>query len=42
MLIRFAYKKDLTSWYTLATEMTTIFQHPDDMGEDNVLLTLSR
>lgn len=32
MLIRWATENDLLAWYTLASEMSEIFQHPNDMG----------
>jgi ribosomal protein S18 acetylase RimI-like enzyme len=35
MLIRFANEKDLPAWYTLATEVSEIFQHPGCMGEQH-------
>jgi len=34
MLIRWATENDLPAWYTLATEVSDIFQHPDDMGAE--------
>jgi len=34
MLIRFATEKDLPAWYTLATEVSELFQHPADMGAE--------
>ena len=34
MLIRFVTEKDLTAWYTLATEVSQIFQFSGDMGAD--------
>jgi len=34
MLIRWATENDLPAWYALATEVSAIFQHPADMGEE--------
>jgi len=34
MLIRWATESDLPAWYTLATEVSKIFQHPADMGAE--------
>ncbi len=34
MLIRWATKDDLPAWYALATELSTVFRHPGDMGAD--------
>ena len=34
MLIRWANEKDLPAWYALATEVSSIFQHPTDMGAE--------
>jgi len=34
MLIRWATENDLPAWYTLATEVSEIFQHPADMGAE--------
>jgi diadenosine tetraphosphate (Ap4A) HIT family hydrolase/ribosomal protein S18 acetylase RimI-like enzyme len=34
MLIRWATENDLPAWYALATEVSSIFQHPDDMGKE--------
>ena len=34
MLIRWATKSDLPVWYALATEVSLIFRHPTDMGQD--------
>ena len=34
MLIRWATENDLPAWYELATEVSQIFQHPGDMGEE--------
>jgi len=34
MLIRWATEDDLPAWYELATEVSEIFQHPADMGEE--------
>ena len=34
MLIRWATESDLPAWYTLATEVSEIFQHPADMGAE--------
>ena len=34
MLIRWANENDLPAWYALATEVSVIFQHPDDMGAE--------
>ena len=34
MLIRWAAESDLPAWYALATEMSSLFQHPGDMGAD--------
>ena len=34
MLIRWVNENDLPAWYTLATEVSSIFQHPADMGTD--------
>jgi len=34
MLIRLATESDLPAWYTLATEVSEIFQHPSDMGAE--------
>ena len=34
MLIRWATENDLPAWYTLATEVSKIFQHPVDMGAE--------
>ena len=34
MLIRWATEQDLSSWYALATEVSKIFKHPADMGEE--------
>lgn len=34
MLIRWAAEPDFYSWCQLATEVSQIFRHPDDMGQD--------
>ena len=34
MLIRWANDSDLPAWYTLAAEVSAIFQHPTDMGAE--------
>ncbi|MDR1688967.1 MAG: GNAT family N-acetyltransferase [Clostridiales bacterium] len=34
MLIRWATESDLPAWYALATEVSAIFQHTEDMGAD--------
>jgi len=34
VLIKWATKNDLPLWYELATEVSQIFQHPTDMGEE--------
>ena len=34
MLIRWATEKDFDAWYKLATEVSTVFRHPNDMGRD--------
>ena len=34
MLIRWATENDLPAWYTLATEVSDIFQHPADIGAE--------
>ena len=34
MLIRWATENDLPAWYALATEVSSIFQHPADMGAE--------
>ena len=34
MLIRWATETDLFAWYSLATEVSEIFQHPTDMGKE--------
>jgi len=34
MLIRWATESDLPAWYALATEVSSIFQHPADMGAE--------
>ena len=34
MLIRWATENDLSAWYSLATEVSEIFQHPADMGAE--------
>ena len=34
MLIRWANETDLPAWRALATEVSPIFRHPDDMGTD--------
>jgi len=34
MLVRWATESDLPAWYTLATEVSEIFQHPADMGAE--------
>ena len=34
MLIRWANERDLPAWYELATEMSSLFQHPADMGAE--------
>ena len=34
MLIRWTTESDLPAWYTLATEVSEIFQHPADMGAE--------
>ena len=34
MLIRWATENDLPAWYTLATEVSDVFQHPADMGAE--------
>ena len=34
MLIRWATESDLSVWYALATEVSDVFQHPADMGEE--------
>jgi len=34
MLIRWVTESDLPSWYVLASEVSELFQHPDDMGEE--------
>ena len=42
MLIRWAVEKDLPAWYTLATEVSEIFQHPVDMGAELVTKSSGR
>ncbi|GHV06077.1 hypothetical protein FACS1894217_04070 [Clostridia bacterium] len=34
MLIRWTTEADLPAWYALATELSPIFRHPDNMGKD--------
>jgi len=34
MLIRWATESDLPAWYTLAAEVSEVFQHPADMGAE--------
>ena len=34
MLIRWATENDLSAWYSLATEVSALFQHSADMGEE--------
>ena len=34
MLIKWANENDLPAWYSLATEVSGIFQHPSDMGTE--------
>lgn len=34
MLIRWANEKDLPSWYALASDVSSLFEHPADMGAD--------
>ena len=34
MLIRWANESDLSAWYELATEVSSLFQHPTDMGAE--------
>ena len=34
MLIRWVTENDFPAWYSLATEVSAIFQHPADMGAD--------
>jgi len=34
MLIRWATQSDLPQWYTLATEVSELFEHPHDMGAE--------
>lgn len=34
MLIRWATEKDFDSWCELATQVSQVFRHPDDMGQD--------
>jgi len=34
MLIRWAAESDLPAWFALATEMSSLFQHPADIGAD--------
>ena len=34
MLIRWATENDLPAWYALATEVSSVFQHPADMGAE--------
>ena len=38
MLIRWVEADDLSAWRALATEVSMIFQHPDDMGTDPLFI----
>jgi len=42
MLIRWADESDLPAWCALATEVSAIFQHPDDMGNDPGFITYAQ
>lgn len=42
MLIRWATENDLPEWYTLASEVSPIFQHPADMGTDPEFISYTR
>ena len=42
MLIRWAAEDDLPQWFVLATEVSPIFQHPDDMGKDPEFITFAK
>lgn len=42
MLIRFATENDLPAWYTLATEVSPIFQHPADMSKDPEFISYAK
>lgn len=42
MLIRWATEKDLSAWFTLATEVSPIFRHPGDMGTDPEFTSYAR
>ena len=42
MLIRWAAENDLPAWIALATEVSPIFRHPDDMGKDPEFITYAK
>lgn len=42
MLIRWATESDLPAWYALATEVSSIFRHPGDMGTDPDFTTYAK
>lgn len=42
MLIRWANDHDLSAWQSLATEVSTIFQHPADLGADSEFIAFAR
>ena len=42
MLIRWTTENDLPVWYTLATEVSSIFQHPADMGADPEFMSFTQ
>ncbi len=42
MLIRWATETDLPAWITLATEVSPIFRHPDDMGKDPEFISYAK
>jgi diadenosine tetraphosphate (Ap4A) HIT family hydrolase/ribosomal protein S18 acetylase RimI-like enzyme len=42
MLIRFATEADLSAWYALATEVSSIFRHPADMGKDTEFIAYAQ
>ena len=42
MLIRWADENDLSSWQAVATEVSQIFEHPADMGQDPEFISYAK
>jgi ribosomal protein S18 acetylase RimI-like enzyme len=40
--IRWATENDLSAWCTLASEVSLIFRHPDDMGKDPAFISYAQ